>query len=157
MPKYVDTAYVKLVGSMPASDIDALELLTPGIVDALSEAVSRMFDARLAKRYAAPFAEPYPEALRWNVAHVVVASLWQKRGYNPGSAQDAIIQQNKADALSWLKEAADSKEGLIELPLREDTTAEGVAKGGPLSYHETSPYVWTDRQREDGRRDDGRS
>jgi hypothetical protein len=155
--KYVDIAYVKLVGSMPASDIDALEGLYPGTFDGMAEAVSRMFDARLAKRYAAPFAEPYPEALKWNVAHVVVASLWQKRGYNPGSAQDEIIQTNRTEALAWLKEAADSKEGLIELPLREDTTADGVVKGGPLGYHEASPYVWTDRQREDGRMDDSRS
>jgi hypothetical protein len=140
---------------MPASDIDELEVLYPNVVAGLAGSVSRMFDSRLSKRYAAPFASPYPEALRWNVAQVVVAALWQKRGYNPGSAQDQIIQTNKADALAWLKEAADSKDGLVELPLRENTTAEGISRGGPLGYTETSPYVWTDRQVEAGRTDDG--
>lgn len=154
MSAYVDMPYVKLVGSMPAADIDALEGLTPGTFVAVAEAVSRMFDGRLWKRYAAPFASPYPEALRWNVAHVVVAALWQKRGYNPGSAQDAIVEKNKADALAWLQEAADSKDGLIELPLRDNTTAEGVKRGGPRAVHEASPYRWTDVQAEDGRTDD---
>lgn len=148
MAAYVDVDFVKLVGSMPAADIDALEALYPGTFAGIAESVSRLFDARLFKRYAAPFALPYPEALRWNVAHVVVAALWQKRGYNPGSAQDQIVQDNKAEALAWLKEAADSKDGLVELPLRANTTAEGVSKAAPLAYSEASPYTWTDRQRE---------
>lgn len=154
MAAYVDITYVKFVGSMPAADIDALEGLYPGTFAAVAEAVSRVFDGRLAKRYAAPFASPYPEALRWHVAQVVVANLWQKRGYNPGSAQDAIIEKNREDAFAWLKEAADSKDGLIELPLRADTTVEGVSKGAPLFYSETSPYRWTDLEREAGREDD---
>lgn len=151
---YVDVDYVKAVGSMPAADIDALEALYPGTFDTVATAVSRLFDGSLCKRYSAPFSTPFPEALKWNVAQVVVATLWQKRGYNPGSAQDEIIQQNKADALAWLKEAANAKDGLVELPLREDTTAEGVSKPGPLGYSEVSPYAWTDIQREDGRAED---
>ena len=153
MTAYVDADYVKLVGSMPPADVDALEALYPGVVDGVATSVSRMFDARLTKRYAAPFAEPVPEALKWNVAHVVVAALWQKRGYNPGSAQDAIVQQNKADALAWLKEAADSKDGLVELPLKEGE-GEAVTKAAPLGYSEASPYRWTDVQRDAGLADD---
>jgi len=148
--------YVKLVGSMPAADIDALETLFPGTFLGVATSVSRLFDARLAKRYEAPFADypNCPEAVKWNVAQVVVAALWQKRGYNPGSAQDEIVQTNKADALAWLKEAADSKDGLVELPLRADTTATVVMRGGPRSYSEQSPYAWTDAQADAGRQDD---
>lgn len=152
MPGYVDAAYVKLVSSMPGEDVDALEVLYPGVVDAIALSVSRMFDSRLAKRYAAPFEAPYPEALKWNVAAVVAAALWKKRGYNPGSAQDTLIQTDKEEALAWLKEAADSKDGLVELPLREDKPrTEGVTKAFPLSYSEASPYTWTDRQRDAAR------
>lgn len=154
---YVDIDFVKLVGSMPPSDVDAVEALYPGTFAAIAESVSRMFDGRLFKRYAAPFTAPYPEALRWNVAHVVVAALWQKRGYNPGSAQDEIVQTNKTEALAWLKEAADSKDGLVELPLRENTTAEGVSKGGPLFFAEQSPYAWMRKQSDAGRAEDENS
>lgn len=154
MAAYVDMDFVKLVGSMPASDIDAVELIYPGTFAAIAESVSRQFDARLAKRYAVPYAaDKVPEVVRWNVTQVVVAALWQKRGYNPGSAQDEIIRTNKAEALEWLKEAADSEKGLVEL-LVKDTSTEAVTKTAPLAYSEQSPYVWTDLQREDGRDED---
>ncbi len=53
-----------------------------------------------------------------------------------------------------MKEAADSAEGLFELPLRADLETSGVSKGGPLGYTEASPYRWTDRQADDGRNED---
>lgn len=152
---YVDGDFIRLVGSMPPADIDALEVLYPGVVEGVSKAVSRLFDSKLIKRYAAPFEDPIPEALRWNVAHVVVSVLWQKRGYNPGSAQDQIIEKNKAEAFAWLTEAADSEKGLVELPLRQGDP-EAVTKGGPLGYSEASPFVWTDIQAEAARFEDGR-
>jgi hypothetical protein len=151
---YVDIEYVKLVGTMPAHDIDALEALTPGTFSAIASSVSRIFDARLFKRYKTPFVEPVPEVVRWHVAHVVVAALWKKRGFNPGSEQDALIERAKDEALAWLKEAADSKEGLVELPIREATPdATGVVKGGPIADSEATPYEWVDKQSEaaDGR------
>jgi hypothetical protein len=64
------------------------------------------------------------------------------------------VQKAKDDALAWLKEAADAKDGLIDLPLRADTTASGISRGGPLAYTETSPYAWTDVQAETGRSED---
>lgn len=156
MPAYVDLAYVKAIGSMPAADIDLVESLYPTTFDTLALAISRLFDARLGKRYGAPWdAGDVPEVVKLHVAHVVVYFLWKKRGFNPGSAQDELVVADKDAAEAWLKEAADSKDGLIELPLKESTPkVEGVSRGGPLSYTETSPYVWTDRQVEDGRTDD---
>jgi hypothetical protein len=158
MSAYVDIDFVKLVGSMPAADIDALEALMPGTFVGIAESVSRVFDARLFKRYAVPFEDgKVPESIKWHVAHVVLAALWQKRGYNPGSAQDEIIQTNKNDAFAWLKEAADSKDGLVELPKRADAPGlEGVSRGGPRAYSEQSPYAWTDAQAEIGRIEDRR-
>jgi hypothetical protein len=145
-PQFVDLAYVKLVGSMPPADVDAVDSLYPGTFDAIAVAVSSMFEARLSKRYATPFEAPYPESLRWAVAHVVAAELWAKRGYNPSGA-DEIIQRRKQEALDWLKEAADSKDGLLELPKRADTIgASGVTKGGPIATSQASPYEWIDDQ-----------
>jgi hypothetical protein len=45
-------------------------------------------------------------------------------------------------AISELKEAANSRDGLFELPLRADVDSTGIAKGYPKSYTENSPFVW---------------
>lgn len=156
MNAYVDIDFVKLVGSLPAEDIDLLEEKYPGLFDKLSKSVSRYFDSRLTKRYDVEdmHADP-PEGLKWEVAHYILFFLWKKRGFNPGSAQDQLIIEDKKHADDWLKEAADSKDGLIELPKKEaDGGAGGITRGGPLGYSETSPYVWMDRQEEDGRNED---
>jgi hypothetical protein len=99
-------------------------------------------------------APPVPETvLGWIVAMVTV-DVYQKRGVNP---QDPMILQCVAamdGALAELKEAADSKDGLFDLPACEDTDS-AVTTGGPLGYTETSPYVWTDQERRAGRGEDG--
>lgn len=146
---YVDVAYVKMIGSLPGSDIDALEALYPGIFDVVALAVSRMFDGKLWKRYDAPFKVPYPEALKWHVAKVISFELLKKRGFNPTSEQDKVVIDDNEKALAWLENAADPEKGTIELPLREDTTAEGVTRGAPLGSSDASPYAWVDRQAED--------
>jgi phage gp36-like protein len=148
MPAYVDIDFVKMVGSMPAADVDLIESAYPGTFAQLALSVSRIFDARLAKRYATPFASPYPEALRMHVANVVVWHLWRKRGFNPSSEQDALVTAEKEAAEAWLKEAADSKDGLVELPLRENATTSGVIAAFPLGSSDASPYTWIDTQAE---------
>jgi phage gp36-like protein len=148
MSQYVTVQEVKDLGSMPAEDIDALETSYSDIVDRIATAVSGMFDARLIKRYAAPFEAPYPDALKMAVVQVVVYRLYRKRGYDPSSTMGDLIQKDHDDALAWLKEAADSKEGLVELPIRQATPPEATAvdSGGPLGYSEASPYAWMDVQ-----------
>jgi hypothetical protein len=48
------------------------------------------------------------------------------------------------------EEAADSKYGLVELPIREAPPPDrnGIARRGPLSHSEISPYSWIDYQRD---------
>lgn len=148
-PVYVDIAYVKLVGSMPPADVDAVDGLFAGKFVAIATAISAMFEARLHKRYATPFEQPYPEALRWHVAQCVVAEMWRARGYNPGHPLDQTIEDRRKEALEWVKEAADSKDGLVELPKRADEAGtSAVNRGGPLGYSEASPWAWTDVQKE---------
>lgn len=162
---YVDLDFVKAVGSMPAADIDILETAFPGTFDAIAGTVTRMFDAKLTKRYSTPFGldslgafdiDRVPDVIKLNVCDVVIYYLWRKRGFNPGSAQDedAIIGARDR-AITWLQEAADSQNGLIELPLRDTGVDQNaVVKAAPLSYTETSPFVWADRQREIGSGED---
>jgi hypothetical protein len=133
---------------MPAEDVDDLERSYDGfIARRLVIATSRIY-TRLRKRYAVPFATPVPEiVLGWIVA-IVTVEAYQKRGWNPSDEQSQQILEAATTALAEVKEAADSNEGLFDLPLRQDTTAEGISKGGPFFYSESSPFDWLDVQRE---------
>lgn len=149
MSLYVTIAELKLLGTIPPEDVDALETAYPGVVDAIGQAVSGTFDSKLAKRYAAPFQTPYPDTLKDNVAKVMSLRLMMKRGFNPSSAQDQEIIKQAEEAKAWLAEAADGKDGLVELPIKQASpAASAVNIGAPLGYSEASPYTWTDRQRE---------
>lgn len=105
-------------------------------------------ESRLRKRYDIPFSQPFPEAAcRW-LAKITTLSCYEKRGFNPGSEQDKEgIIASATTAEAEISEAADAKDGLFELPLREETPdVSGVTKGFPLGYSEASPYVAFDRQ-----------
>lgn len=113
-------------------------------------------DARLAKRYPVPFASPAPEAVcRW-LADMTTKDCFARRGYNPTSAEDATAIDAPAQrALDELKEAADSDQGLFDLPIRDDQPGTtGISKGAPFVYSERSPYVAMDLQRSQGRDED---
>lgn len=149
MAGYCSITELKMLGTMPSADVDALESAYPGLVQATIDAVSGQFDARLAKRYAAPFAAPYPQALVFNVVRIVAFRLWMKRGFNPNGVMDAALAKDAEQAEAWLKEAANSKDGLVELPTRQsELGTSAVSAGGPLGYSEQSPYTWTTLQRE---------
>jgi hypothetical protein len=147
---YIDTPELKLLGSLPAEDVDDIETRYPGIVAKTISVVCGLYDARLAKRYAAPFVAPYPDALKFNVAREVAWRLYIKRGFNPSGAMDQLLEKEHTEADAWLREAADSEKGLVELPARQATPGEATAinQGGPYGYSEASPYAWTNIQRD---------
>lgn len=142
---------------MPTEDVEEIEVRRSGYPETRMIANYRWVYARLAKRYAIP--EPMvpsndvPElVVDWCVA-LTTLDLYEFRGFNPESAQDALIAARATEVRGEVKEAADSETGLFELPLRASSQATtGVTKGGPFGYSEASPYEWTDRQREDVRR-----
>lgn len=90
--------------------------------------------------------------LGWIVALVTV-DLYRKRGVNPQDPTIEMIREDAARALAELKEAADSKDGLFDLPVNEDNDS-AVTTGGPLGYVEASPYTWTDIELASGRAED---
>lgn len=150
MSDYCTLQDVKDFSTMPAEDVDAVELQYPGLTAKLIKVVSGMFDARLTKRYAAPFGTPYPDALIVNVAREVGWRLWMKRGFNPAGLTDQALEKDHLEVLDWLREAADSEKGLVELPVRQATPlgAAAVDAGTPIGYGEASPYTWTQVQRD---------
>lgn len=134
----------RLRSTMPAADVDALEVTDPGFLAATLADVTAEVYAVLAKRYVVPFASPVPRlVLRWITA-IVTLEAYLKRGFNPESAQDALIDANAKIAREQIQAAANAETGLYELPLRSDLAAStGATKGGPFGYSEQSPYVWT--------------
>ncbi len=133
---------------MPAEDVAYLESAYAGFLAARLAANTSRIYARLRKRYAVPFAAPVPEAaLDW-LTKITTVEAYQKRGWNTSDEQSKDIAVAAATAFEEIKEAADAEEGLFDLPLRENTTTEGISKGGPQAYAEASPYDWVDAQRE---------
>lgn len=91
---------------------------------------------------------PVPEiALGWLVALLDV-DVWDRRGVNPQDPSIARAVSERDTALAEIKEAADAKDGLFDLPTNDAAGDSAVTQGGPLSYSETSPYVFQDIQRD---------
>jgi hypothetical protein len=150
MSCYVTVQDVQDLGILLQEDIDFLEARYPGIVLRLATKVSGYFDGRLAKRYGTPFVSPYDDGLVDAVAAITAYRLLVKRGGKPDGTKVAAAERAHDAAEAWIKEAADSKDGLVEL-VRTQATPRGetsINKGGPLGYSEASPYSWMDVQRE---------
>lgn len=153
---YLTVELFRVESLMPGSQVDQLEAAEPGFLAARLQRRSGNIDARLRKRYVAPFEAPVPDkVVEWLVA-LVNQDCYLKLGVDPLDLQMAEILAAAKLAVEELKEAADSVEGLFDLPLRADTTSTGISKGGPMAYTEASPYVWKDVQGATGRSEDER-
>lgn len=98
-------------------------------------------------------ATPVPEAfLDWLTVLVTIDLYW-KRGSNPQDPGVAALTARKEEVLAEVKEAADSQNGLFDLPTSEDQTT-AISSGGPFGCSSASPYRWTDSQGRRGRRED---
>jgi hypothetical protein len=142
---YLDTTGLKLRTVMPTLDFDALD---SGFVTARITVGCSEINSRLRKRYAVPFALPAPEVICGWLTAIVTPDLYFRRGWDPASEQGLAILAEAARAREEMKEAADSNEGLFDLPTREDLTASAITQGTPMVYSEASPYSWTDVQSE---------
>lgn len=154
MPAYLDIDGFKELTTMPSEAVDELESVAPGFLNAQLAAWSAWLDSRLSKRYAAPFGSPYPIAVRVWLARIVTPRAFQRRGVDANDQQYIDIRDDAKAAEAEVLEAANSDTGLFDLPLRSNTSASGISRGGPFGYSESSPYVWTDVQRRDGRNED---
>lgn len=140
--------------TMPVEFIDEIEMRSPGWVDTQLGLIEAKLNARLRKRYDAPFTTPVPDVvLDWQTA-MMTHRCYLRRGVDPTDAQMVDVKAAADDAWKEVLEAADAQNGLFDLPLRQDTTATGVTKGAPLVYSEASPYVSFDVQADIGRVED---
>lgn len=154
MPNYL-TSNVEFCGLSPFNEDQAAELEAsrPGHLMALSAAISSGVDARLRKRYKVPFGNPAPTncplKIKMWVADLLTPRAYLSLGVRPSDEQqEAIIAAAKL-ADSEIKEAADAKEGLFELPLLEGLTASAIDESIPLAYSEQSVFTSKHAQFED--------
>lgn len=154
---YLNLVQFKRLSPLPPERIDSVEDKHSGFIEEVLEAYSQEIDARLAKRYPVPFANPPAIVKRWLAAMATVDVL-ERIGV---SAQDPDVERyyvERARSLDSLKEASDGEKGTYELtiagasPTSPATSA--IDRGAPLSYSEQSPYVAFDRQHDDALTDD---
>lgn len=147
-PSYLTVAGFKLRTSMTPGEVDRLETLYPGFLDANIGDVSSWIAGRLRKRYLVESFDENPPGivLLWTKAIVTLAA-YKRQGFDAKSPEGMDTIKDSDDAKAEVAEAADSDEGKFDLPLRADSTASGITQGGPLGYSEASPYTSLDRGR----------
>jgi hypothetical protein len=155
---YLDVATFKGLTTAPAVYIDQIEAQEAGWTLKQLDYWSRRIDGRLGKRYATPFSElagETPLVVQGWLSDIVTLRVYKKRGVDPQDQQYLDIVDDAKEAWANIREAADAKDGLFELPLKQTAPgADGVTKGAPLGYAEASPYTWTTAQR-DAAEDEG--
>lgn len=138
---------------VPAFSIRARS--TPNFAEMKIESNSEWIEDLLRKRYdvAAIAARPPRIVKEWCEARTT-RDCYVRRGVNPGSGQDKELFDRAERAETQVREAADAKDGLFELPLISGQDPDAVVKGAPLGYSEESPYRWTDIEACAGRAED---
>lgn len=146
MAAYFDVEYLRTMGSVPGAVLAEFEEANPGRLAKMIEAISRLMDSYLFKRYATPFAEPVPEAVKFHGTQILSHQLRITIGFDPGSRQDEEIVNARVAAFAWLEAAANSRDGLVELPKREpvpgNPDAPGVARRKARAFSYLSPIDW---------------
>lgn len=144
-PYITDEEFMSLT-VMPREDVYQLKVTEPSWLAAQILSFSAMIDGRLSKRYACPFVSPYPEVVRRWVVRLVTPHALMRRGVNALDQMYQAIQDDATKAWEEVTEAANAKEGLWELPLKETDSTNGITRSSTLAYSERDPYSWTDVQ-----------
>lgn len=149
---YWDVAYLKIMGSVPAAVLDEFESANEGRLLEIAAAISRLMDSYLFKRYATPFATPVPEVVKFHGTQIMSHQLRLIIGFDPGSQQDAEIVKARDAAFAWLEMAANARDGLVELPLREPDPGKkdvaGVARRKARGFSFRSAMGWHRAQKD---------
>jgi hypothetical protein len=130
---------------MPEEDVDDLVARYPAFVAAQLEVLTGEIYSRLRKRYKTPF-DPVPIVAKGWLADMIAPVLYARRGVDPSDDQMQQLRDAAARAREQIKEAADSENGLYDLPLLDTADPTAIAKAGPLGYSE-GPYDYLDQER----------
>lgn len=138
---------------MPDEDVDEVWFAKPGFLEAAVAGALAEVVSRLRKRYRTPFtdaggANPRPEVVVQWQQRILTPFVYAARGMDPAHPSMQAAEKDRELARAEIKEAADAKDGLYDLPLLESADGSGIVHGGPLGYAEPSPYDWHDVQGE---------
>ncbi len=155
MTPYLTLSTFRARTLMAPVEVDYVETDSPGFVESRIAIRTSWMHQRLRKRYgkSLPFAAPVPEIILGWLVVLVTIDVMRRRGMNPQDPTAAQFVDDATKAEAELKEAADSKDGLFDIPTGDDGDS-AVTTGGPLGYSEASPYVWAVRERIAGRAED---
>lgn len=152
MAGYFDYDYLSTMGSVPGPILAEFDESNPGRLVKMIEAISRLMDSYLFKRYATPFVDPVPEVVKFHGTQILSHQLRVAIGFDPGSQQDEQIIAARTAAFAWLEQAANARDGLVELPKREPDPgkldASGVTRRKARGFSHTSAMGWHRARRE---------
>jgi hypothetical protein len=146
MSKYIATiAVYKDLTVLPSEYLDDVETRYAGWIDSQLTFWSGVIDSRLRKRYTVPFVDPVPAAVQLWLARLVDVRVQLKRGVDATDGEYQDVSKSASDAMSELKEAADSNTGLYDLPLASGESL--IVRATPMSSSQADPYQWSRIQR----------
>lgn len=155
MSSYLDVARFRLLTVMPPEQVDRLESLHPGWLQAQLDDRSAYVDSRLSRRVRVPLAAPYSPTVQGWITRLVTLRAYVHHGVVASDQQMQLVAEDAARAEEELREAASGEISLFDLA-PSDQSRDQIQYGGVLSYSEASPYVHKDVQRARGREDDER-
>jgi len=86
-----------------------------------------------------------PEVILQWLTTLVTMDVLIRHGINPNDPLSELLSKRVDLVREQMQEAANTKDGLWDLPLSEDLGS-AVDTGGPFGYSEQSPYTWQYRQ-----------
>ena len=122
-----------------------LEAKWPGKLQDLCSAASGWVDSRIGKRYVRPVPNP-PDIMRKLTAWLVEPEAFMALGIRPSDEQWILVQKHFEFTHEQLKEIAEAKDGLYDLPLSANDSSSGIVEPQTLSSSEQSPFTWRHKQ-----------
>jgi hypothetical protein len=148
MPAYLTLVQYRAITTLDGSIVDLCGTKGKNVQRWLDLA-SAHIRSRLVKRYAIDWSEvanqPVPDKIIEWLILLVDIPVCKCTGAIPEGRVDDWIREDEKRVNDELKEAADSENGLFELPLREPGVS-AVNKGGPLVTSNTTIYGFFDAQ-----------
>ncbi len=149
MPSYLALATYRSRTTLDGSMVDLCVTKGKDVAWWL-ECASAQIKTRLAKRYAVDFSDPgpVPDQIIFWLIRLVNIDVMECTGAIPEGRVDNWADEARKQVYEELKTAADSENGLFDLPLKNTDTlgSSAINKGGPMVFASNTITGWFDEQ-----------